>query len=259
MFNKILLVHKENLSIEGERYLGILKEILKEKNLAVVKYDDVKREDVQGKDLVVAYGGDGTLVKTANLIDEGFILGINAEPKTSEGALTSLSREEIHELKKILNGSFDVVERQRAQVKLNGKLMDVFSLNEVYVGAALQFHSSRYLIKHNGKEEEQRSSGVIVSTGTSSNAWFKSAGGKPFHHAEKKLAFVVREPYVGKRVFCPKILEGEISENENLVIESKRDSGGLLAVDYLTCDFNKGDVVEISLAEKPLKVVTVKK
>lgn len=258
LFEKILLVYRENLSEEGQRYLEKLKGMLEDRNLSVIKYDDVKKEDVDGKDLIITYGGDGTFVKTANLLNEEFILAINAEPKTSEGALTSICREELDSLKEILEGNFDVIERQRAQVKLDGKFLDVLSLNEVYVGAAVQFHSSRYVIKHKGKKEEHRSSGVIVATGTSSNSWFKSAGGKPFHYNEKKLAFVVREPYLGKRVFCPTLLEGEIFEGEKLVIESKRDFGGIIAVDYVTRDFNKGSIAKISLSDKPLKVLTLK-
>ena len=90
---------------------------------------------------------------------------------------------------------------------MNNKLIKELALNEVYIGAKSQFHTSRYTIKLNGDGEEQRSSGVLIVTGSGSNAWYKSAGGEPFPCEEKKLKFLVREPYQ-KRVFKPKILCG---------------------------------------------------
>ena len=125
----------------------------------------------------------------------------------------------------------------------------------MYVGTLSQFHISRYKIKFKEKEEEQRSSGIIISTGTGSKAWFLSAGGKPFDYFEKKLRFIIREPYFGERIFIPTLLNGEIFEDEILNIESGRDLGGIIAINENIYDFNNGDKIEIKLSKKPLKVI----
>lgn len=254
-FNKVIIVYKEGL---GNVVRKIKEELEKdEKNISIVCicHNKLTKPLLNQADLVITIGGDGTFIEAANLVEDCFILGINSNPKSSEGALTSLNIEEIGFLKEIFNGNFDIIKRQRATVKKNGLVLDEYSLNEVYIGANLQFHSSRYIIKYGGNKEEQRSSGVIISTGTGSGAWHRSAGGEKFGYDKEKLSFVVREPYVGKRIYIPTILKGEILRREKIIFESTRDSGGIIAVGFKVYDFNKGDCVEIELSDKPLKVI----
>lgn len=207
---------------------------------------------------MLTLGGDGTFVKAAHFVENALILGINSNPKTSEGALTSIDIGEIDKIKYVNQSKYQVIERQRADIILNGKTLEEKAVNEVYIGAASQFHTSRYKIKFKQKEEEHRSSGIIVSTGTGSEAWFLSAGGKPFHYNERKLRFIVREPYVGKKVFIPSLLDGEFFEGERLIVESTRDFGGIIAINDSTYEFNTGDIVEVKLSKNPLKVIEIK-
>ncbi len=255
-FKKIIILLKNGLELDSD-VIDFIHDNAKGSDVRIIAFNDLKKEDLDA-DLIITLGGDGTFVRAANLIEDSLILGINANPDESEGALTSINIEDLDKLKEILKGKFDIVIKHRAVVKLNGKLLNEYAINEVYLGALSQFHSSRYKIRYNGDEEEHRSSGVIVSTGTGSKAWYVSAGGKPFMHDEEKLAFVVREPYVGERIFKPKILNGDILKGEKIIIESKRDFGGILAINDSTYDFNIGDVAEIELSDKPLKVVVAK-
>jgi len=257
MFNKIIFLIKQGLSISDE-FKEKIKELVGERELSFIKFENFKGSDLSKVDLIITFGGDGTFIKATNMVEDIFALGINSDPKTSEGALTSLNFSEINKLKEIFSGNFEILMRQRAKVKLNGKFLKVFATNEIYVGAESQFHTSRYKINFNGNEEEHRSSGVIISTGTGSPAWFYSAGGEAFGANEEKLSFIVREPYFGKRVFKPVILKGDIKKGEKLVLESTRDFGGIIALNDLIYKFNKGDVVEIELFEKPLKVIKLK-
>ena len=257
MFKKILLVFKDNLDKKGLENLAKIEKLIEQSNGDFVRYSQLKKKNLEGHDLVITFGGDGTFVKTANLIDEQFILGINSEPSSSEGHLTIINTESLELLKKILAGDYKIITRQRAKVKLNERVLEEQATNEVFVGAFSQFHSSRYVIKFKEQEEEQRSSGVIISTGTGSRAWFKSAGGIPFKYDDKKLCFVVREPYFGERLFKPKILHGVILEGEKLILESKRNFGGIIAINESVYTFNNKDVAEISLSDKALRVLTV--
>lgn len=256
MFEKVLIITKNEK--EKEHILKTqIKEYLGKKEIEVTELSKVDKYFINKFDLIITFGGDGTFVKAANIIDNAFILGINSRPETSEGALTTINVNELEKLRNINKGDYEVLTRERIKVKLNGKVLDEHPLNEVYIGAESQFHTSRYRINFKGKEEEHRSSGIIVSTGTGSPAWFYSAGGEVFNYDEKKLRFIVREPYHGKRIYKPTILNGEVKEGEKLVVKSEKDFGGVVAINDTLYNFNKGDSVEIELSGKPLKAIKI--
>jgi NAD+ kinase len=257
MFSSILIVCKSCINGESAplRVVEKVKEILKDKKVSLIKLSELKKSDISNKDLIITIGGDGTFLKVSHFLNEQPILGINSEPEKSEGALTSMKESEIDKLKEILQGRFRTIQRQRAAVKINNTLIDEHALNDVYAGASNQFHTSRYVINFKGNKEEQRSSGVLIVTGSGSTAWYKSAHGKPFSHDEKKLKFKIREPYFGN-LFKPKILDGELAEGEKMLLESRRHEGGVIAIDSnKTYQFNFGDTAEIELSKCHLNTI----
>lgn len=128
----------------------------------------------------------------------------------------------------------------------------------MYVGVENQFHTSRYVIEFNNQREEQRSSGVVISTGSGSFAWYKSAGGEPFSCEEEKMKFLVREIYEAN-LFKPKVRNGTIEGEEKIILESKRKDGGVVAIDgIVTYPFNFGDKVEVRTCKQNLRVIVPK-
>ena len=106
------------------------------------------------------------------------------------------------------------------------------------------------------KTEEQKSSGIIVSTGAGSNAWLRSAGVKPFS-SSKKFYFIVREPYTGK-LTKPLLTKGFIGYNNTIKIKSEMDNG-IAAVDSnKEYRFKKGSVIEITISKNPVRLVRFK-
>ncbi len=255
MFNKILFIYSEKLSDKHLESVKKIEEIIRKKaNLKKAKASDLQF-NLFNVDLVVTAGGDGTFIRASHYIKNTPILGVNTEYEKSEGALTSVNENDVEKLKKIIKGNFKIIERQRIEIVRNGILLDKIALNDVYIGSENQFHTSKYEIIFKGKKEEQRSSGVLVASGSGSHAWYKSAGGSPFHYGEKKLKFLVREPYFG-RLFKPEILKGEIKENEELEIISRRYQGGCITLDSSsTYYFNFGDRAKIKISRYPLKVL----
>lgn len=256
MFEYVLLVYKSKTS-ENPLLNKALNRVLSPKTLTCIGFDELTKRSIKKSDLIITFGGDGTFIKAANLIEDAFILGVNSAPETSEGALTSIIQGEFLDmLPALASKTYPILKRQRAIVILNGRVLEEHALNEVYVGTLSQFHSSHYKLTFKDHTEEHRSSGVIVSTGTGSSAWFHSAGGHIFHPSEEKLSFIVREPYFGNRVFKPTLLKGNIEKHESLRIEAHRDSGGIISINEALYPFNRGDVVEISLSPKPLQCIT---
>ena len=254
MKNKIALIYSPKTSLQHLESIERLQDILNDRILYSVCSKDLKELNEKETDLVLTVGGDGTFIRTSSFLRETPILGINSEPNGSEGALTTLTADNLNELEKIIDEE-KMLLRDRAIITRNGIQMPELALNEVYIGAASQFHTSRYKIRFKNKEEEQRSSGVIVCSGSGSHAWYKSAGGKPFNYDSKEFKFLVREHFFGK-LFKPKILKGVIKENETISFKSKSYYGGAIAVDSNKMyKFKFDEVIEISLSKEPLNVV----
>jgi len=258
-FNKILLVCHEKQTPNHLETIAQTIDILKKhgKEYSCITFNELHDNPFKNKDLVSTIGGDGTFIRTTHFLrGETPILGINSEPETSEGGLTTINRYEIDELNKILDNEYKITKKPRARAIRNRELIPELALNEVYIGSAYQFHTSRYIIKYKGLDEEQRSSGVLVVTGSGSHAWYKSAGGTSFNHNNNKLKFIVREPF-SSRIFNPEILKGDIDKEEKISFISKRRDGGIIAIDsYSTYDFNDNDYIEVRVSSQPLNVIT---
>ena len=150
MFKKILIIIKTGLKVDC-KLIEKIKKFSKESKIKVLHFNEVNKNIFKNEDLIITVGGDGTFVKAANLIENSLILGINSNPKKSEGALTSILISESDKLKEILEGKYKIILRQRAKVFLNEKQIDEHAINEVYIGAASQFHTSRYELEFKGK------------------------------------------------------------------------------------------------------------
>lgn len=258
MIEKILIVASEKKS---EKHLSTLRNIdnlLKDKIHKIINVGDLKTKDFENVDLVITIGGDGTFIKASSFINNNMpLLGINSEPDKSEGALTSLKENELHLLLDILKGEYSIDIKDRVKILLNGKCIDEHALNEVYIGTFSHFHVSRYIIKHDGKEEEHRSSGILFVTKHGSTAWYKSAGGQPYSDSNK-IAFLVREPFSGN-VFKPVLLQGYLNKGEKIVIENMRHDNGIVAIDsHKVYELEYGDIIEIEHSHLPLNVVVRK-
>ncbi|MGV8151679.1 MAG: NAD(+)/NADH kinase [Candidatus Nanoarchaeia archaeon] len=257
-FNKILVVENEKTTNKHIQVVKQVKEILTflNKNYSIIKFKELHDIHFDKLDLVITIGGDGVFIRTSHFLRKTPIIGINSEPELSEGALTSLQDTEVEKLKDILAGNYNTIQRERARVLKNDKLICELALNEVYIGTNSQFHVSRYIIEFKDISEEQRSSGVLVVTGSGSNAWYKSAGGSPFNYNEKKLKVLVREPYIS-RIFKPKILNLELTNEDEITFISKRRDGGIIAIDgNVTYEFNNNDRIDVRISLQPLNIIS---
>lgn len=255
MFEKILLAYSEKISAGHADAVRRVSDMLADREVRVVKSRELGAPHFRGADLVITVGGDGAVIRAAAFTRSTLLLAVNSEPEISEGALAAVTDEELDFIEDVLNGRFKTLKRSRAEVAINGRPVACPALNEVYVGAENQFHTSRYIIGHGGKEEEHRSSGVLVSTGSGSRAWYMAAGGRPFGCEEKRLGFIVREPFRGRR-FNAEITAGSVAAGESVFFESRRDEGGIIALDAnMVYDFNEGDTAVVRLSPDPLETI----
>ena len=131
-------------------------------------------------DLIIVFGGDGTLLNSAReyLEHEIPILGVNMG---NVGFLTDIKVNSFDmAVKDILEGKYKIEERNLVSAEFDGS--QIYGLNEVVVHSGAYAQLMRYRLNVNNKVVyEQRSDGLIIATPTGSTAYSLSAGGPIIH------------------------------------------------------------------------------
>jgi NAD+ kinase len=165
---------------------------LKGRKVEVMVWDDLAgvlqsgdlrplEEVTRHSDLVIALGGDGTLLRAARAVGDRMIpvLGVNVG---SLGFLTEVTVDEMYEsLEEILGGGFRYEDRMNVDgaVFRNGKqIQSVTALNDIVINkGALSRVIEIKLAVDCGYVTTYTADGLIISTPTGSTAYSLSAGG----------------------------------------------------------------------------------
>lgn len=142
-------------------------------------------------DLVISAGGDGTFLAAASVVtDQTPIIGINTDPIGSEGHLCVGGKAPPRDLiNRLVSGNLNWVQRSRIRVTVvtkdgknsifsmmkpkQSKKVTNLALNEVFIGEDEAAKVSTYNISIDDSQTvKQKSSGLIVSTGTGSTSWY---------------------------------------------------------------------------------------
>ncbi len=224
--------------------------------------------------LIVTVGQDGLVINTAKYLDNQLIVAVNPDPSRFDGIMIPFTVEELPAaLKKVVAVEHKVIQITMAQAKLNnGQIL--YGVNDLFVGHK-SHGSARYTINHNDNIEKHSSSGIIISTGAGSTAWFKSiiTGAVGIVNKFRKYStyidpptedeyrfpwdasyiyYSVREPFVSK-ISSANLVFGQIYSGEKLIIESNMPENGVIFSDGIQEDFlefNSGTVAEIGVADK---------
>lgn len=226
-------------------------------------------------DTVVALGQDGLVANVLKYLEGQFLIGVNPDPKRWEGVLLPFRLGDIDGvLKQVFANKVKITEVSMARVKLNNGLI-LRAVNDLFIGPR-SHTSARYQIRYGEMEENQSSSGIIVSTGLGSTGWFRSvmAGAKgisaavsgdtaecadhAFDWSADHLCFSVREPWPSKNSGAG-ITFGEVSRSNPLSLVSQMPENGVIFSDGIESDFlqfNSGTEAIIDLAETKGLLVT---
>ncbi len=226
-------------------------------------------------DLILTLGQDGLVINTAKYLNGQPIFAINPDVTRFDGILMPFQIARLKsQLPKVLKGNFSVYSISMAKVKLNDG-QELYGVNDIFVGPKSHI-SIRYSIRFKNIEEDQSSSGIIISTGAGSTGWFKAiiAGARgivrnydaikdfkkmdsSFEWEADYLYFIVREPFPSK-ISKTNILFGKITKSEPLYIKSQMPQGGVIfsdgiEIDYL--EFNSGKTAQIVVADKNVNLI----
>jgi len=176
---------------------------------------DVKA--LEGVDLVLALGGDGTTLIAAHAMGRSDvpIMGINTDPATTQelsklyltnvcaderrstGHLCAANRFDAESvLTAALRGDIEPTRLARIRTTINGRELEP-ALNDVLIAHPSPAAVSRYSLKLQGKSDAYfhvRSSGLRTCTASGSTAAMYSAGGRLMPFDSTEMQYMDREP-----------------------------------------------------------------
>ncbi|MCB0951318.1 MAG: NAD(+)/NADH kinase [Microthrixaceae bacterium] len=208
-----------------------------------------------GLDLVVAMGGDGTMLRAADLAvrEQLPVLGANLG---TLGYLTEVDSDGISmALKRFLSGAYRIEERMRLDVvvkRLDGRTEHSSALNEVVVEKSAPGHTVRLDVELDGNHfTSWVADGLILGTPTGSTAYSFSVGGPivdPVHRA------VIMAPVAPHMLFDRTMVLRPDCEVK-VVVAGPRDGG--LSLDGRPKEpLRPGEIVLCTAAERSSLFVT---
>ncbi|MFO0564401.1 MAG: NAD(+)/NADH kinase [Polyangiaceae bacterium] len=206
--------------------------------------------------LVVAVGGDGTLLAASHNVGSTPILGVNSAPRFSVGYFCGARRSTVkRDLALALEHRMESVTLTRMSVALNGRVRSNRVLNEALYCHASPAATSRYILTHRGRREAHKSSGFWLGPAAGSTAAQHSAGGRVLPLGSKKLQVVVREPYApeGTRY---RLLRFLVAKGEKLEAQSMMQEACMfLDGPNREIQMSLGDVASFAVSPEPLCVL----
>lgn len=226
-------------------------------------------------DLVVTVGQDGLVVNTAKYLTRQPILAVNPDPTHIEGVLLPFSLRSVDvALHTALLGQAKIQAVTMAKAQLNDG-QELLAFNDLFIGPKTHV-SARYHIQQANHEEDQSSSGLIVSTGAGSTGWLKSVyagaagiiralggevhmpkGGGRFEWDADYLMYAVREPWPSKTSQANMVF-GVITPEQPLVLNSYMAEHGVIFSDGIEQDylrFNSGNTATINIADHKARLI----
>ena len=263
MFREIGILVKEDLSngIDNEALNLMINSLSNlDINLYIDKSSNNKNENftvlehkdfVKKVDIVVVFGGDGTLLNAARkyLNYDIPILGINMG---NVGFLTDISTDNFEKtIKEVLGGNYKIEERNLVSAKFGNN--HLYGLNEVVIHSGAYAQLMRYRLNVNDKVVyEQRSDGLIIATPTGSTAYALSAGGPIIHPSLDVWTILPMLPQsLSSRPFV-------ISTDEKVemdLFDGPNENAKICVDGQDDIDIPYGEKILISKMEKTLKLV----
>lgn len=246
------------------RHTETLKSVRKQLSQLGIPYDIRLRTSlkpgslIRGYDLVVTIGGDGTFLETSHHIDDAktVLMGVNSVPKESVGYYCKATSKNFSEkIQAFLGNRAKIYSLHRLKVSISGKTQPPLALNDILFSNTHPAGTTRYRLKVNGREEEQKSSGLWISPAPGSTAATKSAGGRTLPIGSKQFQFVTREPYAppGRHVLLKKCV---LKPNAQLKIFSVMDEAALwIDGPHVMHPVTRGATIVIQLANRPIRAM----
>jgi len=255
-----------------EALAALERELKRDERVQLVHRNYVPTFDFGLSQVVVVLGQDGMVANVAKYVQDVPIVGVNPDPARFDGVLLPFSVTQARQaVQKVLSRTHKSRHVSLAEALLNDG-QRLLAFNDLFIGNATHV-SARYGISHQGRTEQQSSSGIIVATGAGSTGWLSSvfnmaAGvasflgsktqpGFTMNWEDRKLVWVVREPFKSKHSRI-NLVAGILERSQELVVQSAMPEGGVIFSDGIERDFlafNSGAIVRIQIAQQTANLV----
>jgi len=214
---------------------------------------DVSVDDIE---LAIVLGGDGTILRAAELVREGTapVLGINMG---HVGFLAEIERDDMdYAVSRAIERDYAVEERLALQVRVKDSadaiLYDTWALNEATVEKASRERMLEVVIEIDGRPLSSFGcDGVVVSTPTGSTAYNFSAGGPVIWPTVEAIAVV---PLSAHALFAKPLVVGPEHAVAIEVLERTNGTGVLWCDGRRSHDLPPGARVVVRRSERPVRL-----
>lgn len=214
------------------------------------------REKLEGTGLVLTVGGDGTILRAAQVVMDSAtpITGVNLGKL---GFMTELSADEaLAKLPSLLDGEGWIDERAtlEAELQSSGQEPRIFrALNEVVVARGLIPRVVYVEVMVDGERVvSYKADGVILATATGSTGYALAAGGPVIYPQSKDMLLMPVMPYLCASY--PVVLPGSSLVQMRL---STVHSATLSIDGHINMPMNSSDIVNIKLGRNALRFARI--
>lgn len=205
----------------------------------------------------VAIGGDGTIIKAANLLLEYDIplIGVNLG---TLGFLATIEKDEIDLLHKITSGEYKLEERLTLQVSIGHKdrVKKFTAVNDIIICKnAFSGILDIDICCANIKTANYRADGIIISTASGSTAYAMSAGGPIMHPSVKAITItpICAHSLLSRPIILPEFENISVKTNANL----NKKQAFVVADGINSEQITQHDEITVSRYEKNIKFICV--
>lgn len=244
----------------------------------IVDRDDLSPEKLLNASAVIALGGDDHLAYvTQSVLGQTPVIGMKADPM-SIGVILNCSATDLESVvSKIESADYKFEPWLRLKVSVDGQHMPP-TLGTVLLGDKFSEYLSRNRVQiedaegnrlfgTEGRGLEQRSSGVLLYSGTGSTGYAKGAAryifpeSKTFPRTSRYIEMVLSVPsdsvpFADGTHGLPKIMHAVIHEGEKIIITSLNKDGGIVSLDSVfRVPFLRGSKATIEIDPEPLWMI----
>lgn len=238
--------------------ITVLRQELRESGLKFTESYRGAKINYRKFDLIIAVGGDGTFLEAARHSTGQVIFGVNSAPEYSVGRYCIATAKSFKQIfAKLRKGQCREQFLSRLRLTVEGHKRHFDILNDVLVCHQNPAVLCRYLIGVRNQREEQRSSGVWISTPAGSTGAIHSAGGKILKATENKFQYLPRELFQQHRRHY-RLTGGILSKTDKISITSLMRQGRIF-IDgaHWSVNFPYGCSAAISISPNPIKTFKV--
>lgn len=207
---------------------------------------------VDTADLAVSLGGDGTVLRTVELLGGAPVpvLGVNLGQL---GYLTDIEPPELHDaVSRVLAGDFDTEQRMLLSVEVAGaRRIRVLAFNEALIDRSLSGHTVRLDVAIDGRPfTPYEVDALIVATPTGSTAYGYSAGGPIVAPTHRLILLTPVSPHM----LFDRTLVLESSSTVEVTVAGHRP-GSLVVDGRPVAELSPGDTVSCTAAAETAHLV----